>query len=144
MKKEKITLAVLRLSMGFIFLWAFFDKVFGLGFATTTAKAWINGGSPTTGFLSFAVKGPFAELFNSLAGIVFIDWIFMIGLLFVGLTLVSNKFIKLGCLAGSTMLLLMYLALLLPENNPVIDEHIIYILVLMLFYIKSEKGIFTK
>lgn len=144
MKKEKITLAVLRLSMGFIFLWAFFDKVFGLGFATTTAKAWIHGGSPTTGFLSFAVKGPFAELFNSLAGIVFIDWIFMIGLLFVGLTLLSNKFVKLGCLAGSTMLLLMYLALLLPENNPILDEHIIYILVLTLFYIKSEKGIFTK
>ena len=53
MNKQKIVFIALRLVMGFIFLWAFFDKVFGLGFATTTDKAWIYGMSPTTGFLSF-------------------------------------------------------------------------------------------
>ena len=52
MNKQKIVFVMLRLAMGFIFLWAFFDKVFGLGFATTSEQAWINGGSPTSVFLT--------------------------------------------------------------------------------------------
>ncbi len=132
---------MLRFAMSFIFLWAFFDKVFGLGFSTTADKAWIHGGSPTSGFLTFGVKGPFVDIFHSLAGVAVVDWLFMLGLLFVGLTLVFNKFVKWGCLAGSLMMLLMYLALLLPANNPIIDEHIIYILVLILLAFKSEEKI---
>ena len=124
--------------MGFIFLWAFLDKTFGLGFATAPAKAWINGGSPTTGFLTNAVRGPFADIFHSLAGIAVVDWMFMLGLLFVGLTLIFNKYVKLGALAGGLMLLFMYLALLLPENNPIIDDHIVYILVLAFLAFKSD------
>lgn len=138
MNKQKIVLVGLRLAIGFIFLWAFFDKVFGLGFATTAEKAWIHGGSPTTGFLSFAAKGPFVDILRSLAGVPAVDWLFMLGLLFVGLTLTFNKFVKWGCVAGALMLLLMYLALLLPENNPFIDDHIVYILVLILLASKSE------
>ena len=53
---------LLRVAMGWTFLWAFVDKLFGLGFATgrnaeTGAivfggpDAWINGGSPTAGVL---------------------------------------------------------------------------------------------
>jgi thiosulfate dehydrogenase [quinone] large subunit len=132
MNTQKIITIALRLSMGFIFLWAFLDKTFGLGFATTTEKAWIHGGSPTSGFLSFAVKGPLADFFHSLAGVAVVDWLFMLGLLFVGLTLMLGKYIKWGCLAGMVMLLGMYLALLFPENNPFLDEHIIYILILAL------------
>lgn len=138
MNKQKIVFSLLRLVMGFTFLWAFFDKVFGLGFATTAEKAWIHGSSPTTSFLSFATKGPFVEIFHSLAGVAVIDWLFMLGLLFVGLTLVFNKFVKWGCLVGSLMLLLMYLSLLFPENNPIIDEHIVYILVLALIAFKND------
>ena len=136
---KKRTYIVLRLSMGFIFLWAFLDKTFGLGFATTPEKSWLAGGSPTTGFLTFGTKGPFAEIFQSLAGIQLVDWLFMIGLLFAGLTLIVNRFVKWGAIAGSVMLLLMYLALLLPENNPIIDDHLIYILVLGLIAIDSKE-----
>ena len=131
-------MVALRLAMGFIFLWAFIDKTFGLGFTTPTNKAWINGGSPTSGFLSSAVKGPFADFFHSLAGVTIVDWMFMAGLLFVGLTLIFNKYVKWGAVAGSIMLLLMYLALLWPANNPIIDDHIVYILVLMLIFFKKE------
>lgn len=141
MEKNNI-LSLLRLSMSFIFLWAFFDKTFGLGFATTVEKAWINGGSPTYGFLTYAVRGPFVDFFNAIAGHVIVDWMFMLGLLFVGSTLLFNRFIRLGCLAGSLMLFSMYLALLLPENNPILDDHIVYILVLALIaqndYIKNK------
>ena len=137
---QKIVLIGLRLSMSFIFLWAFFDKLLGLGFATTAEKAWINGGSPTTGFLSFGVKGPFAEIFHSLAGVAVVDWLFMLGLLFIGVTLLLNKYVVWGSLAGVVMMSLMWLALLFPENNPIIDEHIVYALVFALLAIKSRRG----
>ena len=59
-------LAVFRVTLGFAFLWAFLDKTFGLGYATPSAKAWINGGSPTKGFLSGVAVGPFEATFHSL------------------------------------------------------------------------------
>ena len=103
-------------------------------------KPWIYGGSPTAGFLSSAVKGPFAPVFHSLASIHIVDWMFMLGLLFIGLTLALNRYVKWGCLAGCVMLALMYLSLMLPANNPLIDEHIVYILVLVLIWLKNKKS----
>lgn len=140
MNIQKLLWLKLRFVMSFIFLWAFFDKLFGLGFATTSERAWLNGGSPTTGFLSGAVKGPFADLFHALAGVAIIDWLFMLGLLFIGLTLLFNKYVFWGALTGIVMMLLMWLALLFPANNPLIDEHIVYALVLALLAIQSKKG----
>lgn len=133
------SITTLRLLMGFIFLWAFLDKTFGLGFATTADKAWILGGSPTSGFLTHAVVGPFATFFNSLAGIALVDWLFMLGLLFVGVTLILNRYVKWGALAGIMMLILMYLALLFPENNPFVDDHIVYAVLLGYIAIHSRK-----
>lgn len=124
--------------MAFIFLWAFVDKVFGLGFATKAENAWINGGSPTTGFLTNAPKGPLAEVFKSLAGVAVVDWLFMLGLLFVGLTLLVNRAVLWGAMAGILMMLLMWLALLPPANNPIVDDHIVYALVLALLALKAR------
>ena len=42
-------LAVARVVIGFTFLWAFVDKLFGFGFATPSSRAWINGGTPARG-----------------------------------------------------------------------------------------------
>ncbi len=140
MNLQKLTFIKLRFVMAFIFLWAFVDKTFGLGFATKPADAWIQGGSPTTGFLAHASKGPFAEIFQSLAGVPLVDWLFMLGLLFVGLTLLLNRYVFWGALAGGVMLLLMWLALLFPENNPIIDEHIVYVLVLMVLVFEQKKS----
>ena len=36
-------LFLLRLALGVEFLWAFFDKLFGLGYSTPSARAWLNG-----------------------------------------------------------------------------------------------------
>jgi hypothetical protein len=49
--------AATRLSLGWVFLWAFLDKTFGLGHETASADAWISGGNPTEGFLSHSRKG---------------------------------------------------------------------------------------
>ena|SRR3989344_4703351 len=140
MNIQKIVFLKLRFVMSFIFLWAFFDKLFGLGFATTSAKAWLNGGSPTTGFLTGGVKGPLAPIFQSLAGVAVVDWLFMLGLLFIGLTLLFNRYVLGGAVAGIIMMTLMWLSLLFPANNPLIDEHIVYALALSILAIQSKKG----
>lgn len=132
-KTEQIIWGFLRISLGWIFLWAFLDKLFGLGFATKAESAWLSGGSPTLGFLKFATKGPFAEVFQSMAGSILVDWLFMLGLLLIGLALMLGIMVKLASLSGMVMLILMYLAALLPEHNPFVDDHIIYSLVLLLF-----------
>ena len=126
--------------MAFIFLWAFFDKVFGLGFSTKRTDAWIHGGSPTAGFLNFGTHGFFAPYFKGLAGIQVIDWLFMVGLLFIGITLLVNKYVLWGAVAGIIMMVLMWLATFPPVNNPLVDEHIVYALVLTLLAIKSRSG----
>ena len=136
MNMKKMTWLGLRLMMGLIFLWAFVDKLFGLGFATTLENAWINGGSPTSGFLLNATRGPLAEFFKGLAGMPAVDWLFMLGLLFVGLSVTFNRYLKWGALAGGAMLLLMYLAVFPPANNPLLDDHLVYILVLALLAYK--------
>lgn len=140
MNIEKIAFLKLRFVMAFIFLWAFVDKLFGLGFATPSERAWINGGSPTTGFLANSPQGPFAGIFNSLAGAPVVDWLFMGGLLFVGLTLLVNKYVNLGAIAGIIMMVLMWLAVLPPGNNPIVDEHIVYALVLAILATRARKG----
>ena len=139
MNIEKIAFLKLRFVMAFIFLWAFLDKTFGLGFATKTEGAWIHGGSPTAGFLNFATHGPFAAIFKSLSGVAIVDWLFMLGLLFVGLTLLLNRFVMWGAIAGIILMLLMWLSTLFPENNPIIDEHIVYALVLFILAKRLEK-----
>src|SRR3989344_1088853 len=135
MNIQKIAFFKLRFVMAFIFLWAFIDKIFGFGFATLKENAWINGGSPTSGFLNFATHGPLAPIFQKLAGVAIVDWLFMLGLLFIGLTLLINRFVFWGSLAGIVMMLLMWLSLLPPENNPIVDEHIVYALVLTILAI---------
>ncbi len=140
MNIEKIAFLKLRFVMAFIFLWAFVDKLFGLGFATTKEAAWINGGSPTSGFLMHATKGPFMDFYKSLAGVAMVDWLFMLGLLFIGLTLLLNRYVVWGSVAGVVLMLLMWSALLFPENNPIVDEHVVYMLVFTILAYRSKNG----
>ncbi len=130
--------------MGWIFIWPFFDKLFGLGFATAADKSWLLGNSPTYGFLTFGTKGPLEFIFKAMAGNVFVDWIFMIGLLFIGAALILGIARKISCYGGTLMLLLMWLAALPPTNNPIIDDHIIYGLILVILANVRTKFSLTK
>jgi thiosulfate dehydrogenase [quinone] large subunit len=131
-------LAVLRIAFGVTFLWAFFDKLLGLGFATGRngetgvvdrfgPDAWINGGSPTFGFLKFGVPAdnPFHGFFNSIAGDGWANWLFMLGLLGIGAALISGVGIRLAAICGAALYLMMWAASLPLENNPVLDDHLI-------------------
>ncbi len=128
------SLAVLRLATGFIFLWAFLDKAFGLGFSTPAERAWINGGAPAQGFLnSPGVTGPLQPWFQSIASPL-VDWIFMAGLLAIGAALMLGVGLRIAAGATTAMMLLMYLAEWPfaangASTNPLVDYHIIYALV---------------
>lgn len=130
-------LAAMRLATGFIFLWAFLDKTFGLGFSTPAARAWIAGGAPAQGFLkSEAVTGPLAPWFQSLATPL-ADWLFMAGMLGIGLAVMLGVGTRVAAVAGTLMMLLMYLAEWpfaagAASTNPLVDYHIIYALALIL------------
>lgn len=143
-------LAVARIATGLVFLWAFADKLFGLGFSTPSARAWIHGGSPTSGFLSHADLGPFAPAFQAMAGSAVLDWLFMLGLLGVGVALIIGIGLRIAAVAGTAMMLLMWaaewpLARLTTggepsgSTNPLVDYHIIYALMMIVLAL-TEAG----
>jgi thiosulfate dehydrogenase (quinone) large subunit len=124
--------AGLRLSLGWVFLWAFLDKTFGLGHETTHAQAWIRGGSPTRGFLSVVASGPFKRFHHSISGRASANWLFMIGLLGIGVALVGGIMMRTAAASGAVMLVLMWSAVLPSANNIFMDDHLIYAMVLVL------------
>jgi thiosulfate dehydrogenase [quinone] large subunit len=147
-------LALLRIAFGLTFLWAFFDKLLALGFHTGYDQngnldrfgdgAWIHGASPTEGFLKFGADGPFKDFYHSIAGAAWADWGFMLGLLGIGLALTLGIGMRLAATAGAILYLMMWSVVLPPENNPVIDEHIlgaISMLVLAGFYAGDTWGL---
>ncbi len=133
--------AATRIGIGLIFLWAFFDKLLGLGFSTCRAEtgaittlcesAWLSGGSPTYGFLAFGTSGPLAGFFQGLAGLAIVDWLFMLGLLGIGVALTFGIAMRLGTYSGAILLMLMWAAVLPLEHHPLLDDHVIYALVLL-------------
>ena len=135
-------MAVLRIIMGLTLLWAFLDKTFGLGYATTSAQAWINGGSPTRGFLAHVYVGPMQDVLRSWAGAGWADWLFMLALLGIGLALLFGVGMRLAATAGTILLAFMWIAewplarhtatgAATSSTNPLIDYHLVYIAVII-------------
>ena len=148
---------VLRLAMGFTFLWAFLDKLFALGFSTgrvlndagQTVKidffgpdAWINGASPTAGAVGFALKGPFADNIQTITGFQmtqagptvagWLDWVYMVSLLLIGLGLITGVLTRIAAIGGIIWLAVFYLGTAIwPEHNPFLDEHVLEAIVLV-------------
>ena len=118
-------LAALRLVLGFTFLWAFIDKLFGLGYATPEARAWINGGTPAQGFMK-NTEGFAADFFKNIAG-PWADWLFMAGLLGIGVALIAGAGLKIAAWTGALLLALMYIAEFPVgaegATNPITDSH---------------------
>ena len=129
--RARYAMALTRMSLGFVFLWAFVDKAFGLGFATARADAWVNGGSPTFGFLNFGTEGKiFHDFFAGLSGPV-ADWLFMTALLGIGAALTLGIGMRIAAASGAILLASMWAASLRLENNPFMDDHLVYVIVLV-------------
>ena len=143
---------ILRIAMGWTFLWAFLDRAFGLGFGTGRnaetgaitffgTDAWIHGGSPTAGVVGFALKGPFKGTIQSITGYEmtqvgphvagWVDWLFMGTMLAIGVALILGIATKLAAIGGIAWLATFYLATAIwPEFNPFMDQHLVEIVVL--------------
>lgn len=138
------SLAVLRIATGFIFLWAFLDKLFGLNYSTADARAWVNGGNPTKGFLSSVAVGPFESTFHSIAGDTWVNILFMLGLAGVGAAVMLGVGLRLSAVAGTLLMAGMWFAEFplaqhtsageaSGSTNPFVDYHLIYALALIVF-----------
>ncbi|MDQ1034474.1 thiosulfate dehydrogenase [quinone] large subunit [Streptomyces sp. V3I8] len=134
--------ASLRLLTGFVFLWAFLDKTFGFGYATPSGKGWVDGGSPTKGFLSSVAVGPMESTFHDWAGATWANWLFMLGLLGVGVAVMAGVTLRLAAVAGTALMALMWIAEWPPakhlsdgtpsmSTNPFADYHVIYAVALI-------------
>jgi thiosulfate dehydrogenase [quinone] large subunit len=147
----------LRLLMGWIFLWSFLDKAFALGFSTGRVvddvgqtvridffgdAAWISGASPTAGAIGFATTGPLAEFFQNITGFAmtdagptaaaWIDWVFMLSMLLIGLGLLTGIMTRLAAVGGVIWMAIFYLATAIwPEHNPFVDDHVVEAVVLV-------------
>ncbi|GAB2463259.1 hypothetical protein [Streptomyces hirsutus] len=135
--------AAARVVMGFVFLWPLLDKTFGLGYATPSSKAWINGGSPTMGYLGSMVAGPLESVFHAWAGAVWADWLFMLALLGIGLAFLGGVALRPAALCGTVLLALMWIADWPPaqhlsngapsmSTNPIVDYHFVYAVLLIM------------
>ena len=123
--------SLIRFSLGGIFLWAFFDKLLGLGFSTPAAKSVVfAAGSPTIGFLS-STTGFFSPVFHWMAGNGVVDFLFMAGLFCIGLSLILGIGLRIAAMSGALMMFLMWLAAFPSKSNPLLDSHIVYLLIFL-------------
>ncbi len=83
-----------------------------------------------------------ASTFHDWAGAGWVNWLFMLGLLGVGLAMVSGVALRLAAVAGTAMMAFMWLAEWPPakhlsdgtpsmSSNPFADYHLVYAVVLI-------------
>jgi thiosulfate dehydrogenase [quinone] large subunit len=109
-----------RLTMGWIFAYAGFDKL------VTNFNA--------SGYLLHATTGPLTFWFHSLgsnqAALDVINPLVTWGEILIGLTLVFGLFTRGGLFWGAVILMMFYLSQWPPANNPFMGYHLVYILIL--------------
>ena len=113
---------LLRLSIGWIFIWTGFDKLitdFSAG-----------------GFLVNASTGPLKDLFvnmgQSQVALDVVDPLVVYGQILIGFSLILGVFTRFGLLMGAIQMFLFYIVQLWPPFNPFMDELIVYILLMAL------------
>jgi len=130
-----LPLAVLRIILGSMLLWAFIDKLFGLGLATPEGQGMIDGGSPSHGFLEYS-DGTFSGLFQWMSQFSDItDILLMMGLLFIGIGLMLGIATKLSVVSGTAMFFILFLSVFPPSDNPFLDYHLVYIIALWAIWV---------
>ena len=139
---------LLRLLLGWSFLWGFLDKMFGLGFSTCRLEdgaidfgcdaAMMQGGSPTYGFLNFATQGSHTGGWvdwmapSAPDSINYADVLFMLALLLGGVALMLGIGTRIAAIGGAILMAFMFVAGdVWPENNPINSSHVIEMVVFL-------------
>lgn len=126
-KDARFFIPATRMALGFVYLWALVDKMFGLGVSTPAEDSVLSGASPSVGYLS-STEGAFSEVFHTIAGNPLVDFLFLFGLGAVGIALIAGVCLRLAALGGTLLMSGIYLSALPLANNPLVDEHLIYVL----------------
>jgi len=110
---------LLRLTMGWIFVWSGFDKL------VTNFSA--------SGFLLHSTQGPLTFWFHSLGAsqtaLNVVNPLVIWGEILIGVTLIFGIFTRSGLFWGAIMMMMFYLAQFPPAQNPFMDEHLVYIVI---------------
>ena len=81
-----------------------------------------------------ASAGPFAEWFQSLAGNGLVDALNAWGMFLIGLALILGLLVRPASIAGAALMVLYYLAGFVDNTaHGLIDEHVIYAIIFVLF-----------
>jgi thiosulfate dehydrogenase [quinone] large subunit len=153
-----ITLALLRIALGLVYLWAFVAQGFGItysnqapvaadapadapveyewDFGYDSSKGWISSGfehSPTESYVDKNTHGPLAPVVQNLpTGFVDFIWIFALAGLGIGLTF--GIFANIAGWGGFLLNIFIWLSTFPPSSNPLIDgEHVAFALSILLF-----------
>ena len=151
---NNILFTILRVTIGWVFLFSFLDKNFGWfeykfegkPYGTPKDAAWEFGTSdndPTWGFLNFGTQGKYFGEFiqDNIAGEQVTIWLFMLGLLGVGVAMILGIMRKIAAISGATMMSFMWLASLPLPTNPILDSHVIYAVVVLILGFTDNHGV---
>jgi thiosulfate dehydrogenase [quinone] large subunit len=122
---QNVSLFLLRVSMGWLFLYAGITKVAD---ASWSAESYIKGATLFPGFFGYLLQPGVLPKVNLLN-----EW----GLVLIGAALILGVFVRIAAPLGALLMLLYYIPLLAPpytHPNPhsyIVDEHVIYIFALL-------------
>jgi len=128
MKNKDLSTFLLRVALGWLFLYS--------GYSKLTAA----GGFSAKGFL-LNLQGPFSAFYLPLAGNPVVDQLVIWGEILIGICLILGLLVRFASFWGIVMMLLFYFAEFPPEHAFLINEHIIYILI-FIFLMVSNSGHF--
>lgn len=120
---QKLSLFLLRISLGWMFLYAGITKIFD---PTWTAEGYMKSAKTFSGFYLWLTQPGLMPIVNFIN-----EW----GLTLLGISLIFGVFVRLSSVLGAALMLMYYLVILqFPYPNAhafIVDEHIIYIFILL-------------
>lgn len=119
---QRVSLALLRISMGWLFFYAGFEKLMD---PSWSAASYLAGAKTFSTFYQLLLRSDVLPLINLIN-----EW----GLFLLGVSLILGLFTRLSAALGIALMLLYYFPILnFPYPNAhsfLVDEHIIYIFIL--------------
>src|SRR3989344_8030585 len=133
-KTQKLSIFILRLSLGFLMFYAGITKVMD---SSWSAAGYLKGSKAFSPFYSFLLSPSVLPVINFLN-----EW----GLTLLGISLIFGVFVRLSSVLGIVLMILYYLPILkfpyVGEHSYLVDEHIIYSAVLLLLIAFNSGRIF--
>lgn len=133
-KFQKLSLLILRLSLGFLMFYAGITKILN---PSWSAAGYLKGAKAFIPFYNFLLSPSVLPVINFIN-----EW----GLTLLGISLIAGVFVRLSSSLGIILMILYYLPILnfpyVGEHSYLVDEHIIYSSALLLLIAFNAGRIF--